>query len=901
VADFAATNDQRTRTRRHRSSSHSSRPTTRVPRSTDGWGAATEVRHDGIWLGLTDLGILAVLFGTTVWFGGRTPVGQLFLLVACVTTALCWSIHAWASGTRRWIWTGSEGLWLLAALIPASQLVPLPAETIASWSPRTAELLPLWGAEVPGNPLETTWSTLTFSPAATRGGLQLFLAYTVWFLTLVQRLRTADDAYRLLRWIAAGTIGWALFGLLQYGTANGKFYWVVEHPFSSTSHFVTGSFTNRNHYAHLLALGLGPLFWCVATSWLAPERPHDQGFATAPSRLPAWGWTLGLIVTLTAILLSLSRGGLLAAVITVVLASLLVVPILAARQRSLSLVIFAVLLVTCGIGYAGFDKVVQRAALANDQIRLAIWEANTAVWQDFPLLGTGVGTHTEAHHTRLKQVLHNTVYTHAESSIFQVASETGTAGLMVTGLMILAAVYWLFRGWLTSRGTETSRAASAALLAGLVGHLVHAIADFVWYVPACMVTVVALVACGFAFRRQVSPPEESPERTHRFAWTLSAIGAFSLLVWAGPTWQQAAQAEPRMRDYIWLAHRQVDELPADDDEARRAWEYDKARVALQAAKANPVDPQTRMLLAEAYVRVFNQRQLLNDPPFTLTELKDVVAASNFASADEAKAWLTKVAGKNTRYLDLAWRQAVAAVRAAPLQAPAYLTLMELSFLHDPSGKLEADLMEQTRRLRPHDPEVMFLVGQRQLLAGDREAGLKSLIAAYRGSPPLQPRIAKILVSLETPDVLIRLLEPDEPASGILAVAYAESGQTDEAARVYDHQIRLAREAARRGPTVEARVEAWIVIYQAEQQRDRPEAAIAALETAITEHPQVAHFRMAIARLLAETKRLPEGVDHLRWLTARYPDEPQYQTWLTAATTAARVTPVGHWRAAVGQP
>ena len=73
----------------------------------------------------------------------------------------------------------------------------------------------------------------------------------------------------------------AAFGLAQFLAGNGKFFWFYEHPFSNTYGCAKGSFSNRNHFAHFLALGIGPLVW-----WLQ-DAAADRA-DVAPTAVPPY-------------------------------------------------------------------------------------------------------------------------------------------------------------------------------------------------------------------------------------------------------------------------------------------------------------------------------------------------------------------------------------------------------------------------------------------------------------------------------------------------------------------------------------------------------------------------------------------------------------------------------------
>ncbi len=795
------------------------------------------------------------------------------------------SVAAMFEGRRRWQWTGSEWLWGAALAVLVLQVIELPPEWIDQISPRTQELLPLWGASPTGNPAPTPWGTLSLSPTGTLKGLKLFAAYGLLFFTLIQRLRTADEVSRMLQLVAVASMLWAAFGLLQYATSNGRYYWVFQHPYTSTSNYATGSFTNRNHYAQLLALGIGPLVWCIARSLL----PRSEETSAAEQKTDGWVgspllWGTGLVVTILAVACSLSRGGFLAAGIAVMVSSLLVVRVVGIRNQWLPLAMFGLLLATGVLGYSSFDRILLRASTVDNSARLRIWKANLAVWQDFPWLGTGIGTHADAHRTRIDQLVHGHVYTHAEGSFYQVASETGSVGLGIAVLMVCLGLSWPFRVLTSTRAPADARAAAAGILGSLLAHLAHACADFIWYVPACMVTVATLVACGFGLWKQHLAATAVPDSTsgRRWLWGFSAATTVVLAFWIVPELRQSAAAERHLFDYQWLTHQRGSEMGSENEAGKAEWELDKSRAALLAAKADPQNPHTRMLLADAYVRVFNLRQQQQDPPLSLAELKDVVLSSGFASGAEARQWLQKVTGKNFKLLELAWRHGREAVRSAPLQAPAYLTLMELSFLHDPSGELESQLIDQAVRLCPTDPRVQFVVGKAAILSGKQAEGVAALRRAFRDSPPLQPRIAAILVTAEKPDALLQELKPDLVSTGILAEAYVQAGDAESAHKMWRRQIEIAAKIADVGETSETRIEGWMTLYRAHARMEQADDALRTLDRAIAVHPQTGAFRTAIVELLVSQQRLGSAVEHLRWLEARYPDSAQYRQLLEQA-------------------
>ena len=179
---------------------------------------------DRVLLQLIDLGLAAVIFIAPLFMGGRHPLGRLvFVCIVCVT-ALIWSVRQCVKVEARWRWSGAEFLLLAGLLLVFTQLVPLPPSLLQTVSPNISNLLPLWSSHGETTIQLGTWSTVSLAPAATRGGLIIFLAYALLFLVVVQRIESAEDVERLLRWIALSAVALATLGIAQYLFGNGKFF-----------------------------------------------------------------------------------------------------------------------------------------------------------------------------------------------------------------------------------------------------------------------------------------------------------------------------------------------------------------------------------------------------------------------------------------------------------------------------------------------------------------------------------------------------------------------------------------------------------------------------------------------------------------------------------------------------
>ena len=99
--------------------------------------------------------------------------------------------------------------------------------------------------------------------------------------------------------------------------------------------------------------------------------------------------------------------------------------------------------------YVGFDAVYERIATLNDAEeysgRLQILDDLTASYRQFPVLGTGLGTHSVVY-PMFKQIANTLLYTHAENEYAQVLEEVGVAGLVILIIFGIVISFNFYRG-----------------------------------------------------------------------------------------------------------------------------------------------------------------------------------------------------------------------------------------------------------------------------------------------------------------------------------------------------------------------------------------------------------------------------------------------------------------------
>ena len=350
-------------------------------------------------LSVVDAGLIGVVGVAPYFFGGRHDLGRLVLVAFVALAAASWFVRQALRPANTSKATTAYGLLLFAVGLLVLQIVPLPAAWIQWLAPRNVELLPSWRSSG-GDESLGVWSTISLVPHETTKSLAMLLAYALLFAVVVQRIEDIRDVRRMLRWVSVSAVLMALFGLIQYFTSNGCYFWFYEHPYRRTDAYLCGSFMNRNHFASFLVLGIGPLVcWLLESLRESSVEKTDRRFAST-TRVSITPWILGsaLAIVSFTILLSLSRGGTLA-----LLTSVAVLGLIYAHGRLLDVKYLAASLglaiVVLGLlSIYGYDQVTHRLgsltrgsmdAMDHDQGRRTIWRANIAAIQQGGLAGSG--------------------------------------------------------------------------------------------------------------------------------------------------------------------------------------------------------------------------------------------------------------------------------------------------------------------------------------------------------------------------------------------------------------------------------------------------------------------------------------------------------------------------------
>ncbi|MCG8563859.1 MAG: O-antigen ligase family protein [Desulfobacterales bacterium] len=403
---------------------------------------------------------------------GVTPYSQWVLRILCFLTVFLplarGGIHPWAFALVQLLVLAGWGLLILESLTLGTPLFrrdPLAGPL--------AGLLALAGI------------SCAFSPYPAGEGLGILITHCGALGLVRYGLRSPRDRQLLVRTIICTGIFLSLFGLLKRFGLNPFGFWEYgELPYGPAS--LAATFNNHNQLAAYLEMSLP---FCVV-AFLDRELSGTGRVALA----------YGLLLMLTTLVLSLSRGGWLAAA-----CGMAVLGLGLWRQRELSSRTLV------GLGFslvAGFfllalahTPAVERAATLSERQEAASIESRVLAWagglkmvQSAPLLGTGPGTFAQAF-TRFQPPGLGVTFRQAHNDYLQAVTDLG---LGVVPLGIWGGVL-LIRARRSLRNRRYPRNLRLAALSALTALAVHSLFDFNFHIPAN--AFLALVAMGMALPR----------------------------------------------------------------------------------------------------------------------------------------------------------------------------------------------------------------------------------------------------------------------------------------------------------------------------------------------------------------------------------------------------------------
>ena len=864
--------------------------------------AVEETPLSSLLLRLVDAGIIAILFFAPLFMGGRHPVGRLILVSIVATMSIAWFLRQCVLKQAYWRATAGQWVFLAAIVLVVLQLVPLSSEWIATLTPSTQTLLPLWSDTGQSESYFSAWKHLSLNPQMTLYGLSILFAYGITFLITVQRVETLEDVQIFLKWIALAALAFAVIGLAQYVSSGDKFLWTYEHPFRKAEG-IQGPFINPNHFCHLLALGVGP---CLGWLILRLKKPSSDvplflkirkqssihGYKTVLASLAA-----GIVIF--ACFLALSRGGMIATLVAITTA----ISIYCLRRLIDRRYIWGALaaLAVGGVLFAihGGDQIATElntlsAGSFNEAdykgMRQSIWEANRKAIESRPWFGHGVGTHRELYKAYLEKPF-PVEFSHAESGYLQVGSETGIAGLSILLCGITVIGFWCFAAFRNNQNT-VEIICIGAITASLAASVVHSVVDFVWYIPACMSWTAIL--CGLAcrlYQLRKPPARECPRSPTRIIWccttfVVAILSVCSVYILVPPAraaihWDRF-QVYAKERKRLELSRMNLGKRSAKEEQVFRLSAGLDMKMEEELLKYSAIDidnPNVHLGIAANYLRQFQSKQRSSQNPMDVGQIRDAAIASQFSSREALDGWLARAIGEHRHLLYRAlWHARQAAMRC-PLQGEAYLFLGELVFLEGKDHSTKSQLIQQALRVRPYDGKVLLMAGKEAAIAGDVQAAVDYWRQSYKQSIDGKYDLIQLLSQRVPAELTIEILEPKAADIALFCRAYRRLADPQKMKFVCDHFHQLLLREREQTANMAVR---WTKLSRAYLDINRVNDAVWCAEQGLKCDLNSFETHLLLGSIFVKTGAFSAAEQQLRWCVLRRPDHPSARQYLEDA-------------------
>ncbi len=421
------------------------------------------------------------------------------------------------------------------------QLVPLPQTVVRGVSDNSIALRENLRVGESASPEESI-ATVSLYPFETSHDLRMALVFIAVFVTVASVFQSKKQI-KLALWgvFMLGCLE-AAVAVLQILTLTQRIHWMyVERGSVVTS----GSFVNYSHFCQFmnLALGAGVAYVLVQ---IKEDSHRDRGRVSRLVDLrgdrylrPLTGVVLCAVVVFT----SMSRNGVLSLLIAsgIIAVALYRRRVLSVRGWLLAIVPWAVVML---VFLTSFDVIYERFAALKEQQRFAgrleMTTGALQAWRDFPVLGTGLGTH-EYVFPLYDTATSPRMAEHADNDWAQLLEEFGLVGALSVICFVLSIFGVAVR--LMLKGKTSLSTAAFGLTLGLLATAWHSLSDFGQHLPGVFVLTAVisglLVALARYERRKTLSPERLVEGSYSpLAWTRSMAFAVpvSLLTLTGCWW-----------------------------------------------------------------------------------------------------------------------------------------------------------------------------------------------------------------------------------------------------------------------------------------------------------------------------------------------------------------------------
>jgi O-antigen ligase/tetratricopeptide (TPR) repeat protein len=727
----------------------------------------------------------------------------------------------------------------LFVLLVVFQLLPLNVSFVEAVSPRTAAVKTELLGDLPDADELLSSMTVSFYPNVTIREFRLVLSVAALFVVVLNVYRHPAKIKRLLASIAVigGII--AVIALVQNLFGNDKINWVV--PCHDDTFF--GPFINHSHYSQFMNLSVGA---CVA---LLMVMLHEffAGRKTKISDLfEYFGSTAGksvlvlvfiIIIGIVTIFISLSRGGMISTLIAGGITTLVLFSRKSLRIYSWIMVVIVLGAFIC-ILYVDFDAVYGRLATLKDfhhaqGSRPQILKDIANIWTEFPIFGTGFGTHEVVY----PMFEHSTIAlpaAHAENEYAQVAEETGLAGLIL--LVMFAIIIWSAYVKNIRFRDLSVKSAAYGLGFGLLAIMIHSLSDFGQHLPAnaSLSAIYCALLLGIAgIKVEDKRIDRIVKSTHmlqlvRIGILLGVVAVWSLFLFGANN--------ERVAEKYWRKA-----LVAESVLSRKNWQGTNGEyIDLISNSASAVNYHPHNVKYRYWLNIYRWRSISR-----MTE----PATDNILMPVQAINFVRQIVGElhKTRLI-------------CPTFGPAYCVVgqLEKHVLSNPAG---ATMIKKGYSLAPCDAAVCFAAGlldTQEARPGWIDESLKKFKRAVQLDERMFNHVADVYINqLKRPHLAITIAGDNIDWLIYVVNTLSDFEEFNELQQSTRFQITELLKSRCEEKDVSAGVLAHLAAaYRSAEAYDN---AIDCYRRAIALDYARADWHFDLARLLAKTKRIPEAI------------------------------------------
>jgi tetratricopeptide (TPR) repeat protein len=790
-------------------------------------------RFDSVteWLLVTLLAFMPLAFGVVhAW-------SEEVVIALSGTIVICFLLKLVLNHEQHMIWSWAYipvGIFILVVIL---QLIPLPTSLVSIISPNTARLKTELLGDLPNAGAVLKLMTFSFYPNATKHDLRLVLAVAGVFVVVLNVFRRPDQIKRLLTAIAiiGGII--ILISLAQNMFGNGKLYWFVSTRYKNLH---SGPFVNHSHFGQFMNLSIGAALGVL----MAKLKKDFSGKKITPPVVFEYlsssaAKTIWLLITLIGlgmamIFISLTRGGMVSMLIAAAFTTLVVTSQHSLKGHGWIMLITTLVAFSCTL-YIGFDAIYERLTTLQNldqyESRWQILKDLSVCFRCFPVLGVGLGTHSVVYPMFDRSTI-AALATHAENEYAQLLEETGLIGL---GLLIIFGTIVLCNYIRNIRNADLPiRSTASGIGFGILAILLHSLSDFGQHLPAN--AFLTAIFCALLLRMGRHKPNQQSVVTkvsHTLVYKGLRITAL-LSVSAIWVWIIIGANNARIAESHWAKVRVIEKNLVVKNWHGTKDEY--SELIFHASTALNYQPEN-----------IQYHHWLN--VYRWCSIGHITDFNNRAIPEDSMPYI---------------REIVKELHKARILCPTFgatycmLGQIEKFILNDQAG---IESIKKGFHLAPCDPITCFVAGNLDISEGRFEDCVEKFNKAVQLDGRLFGAVVKIYVNqLSRPDLAVLIAGEDIGRLSYVASILEDMQYTDLADQVREKKRDLLEAKCSQPDAPPSALASLADIYKKQQIN---EAAIEYYRRALALDYSQIHWRLNLAKLLAETDQVPEAIHETR--------------------------------------